>query len=111
LKHILKNIGVNSGMDGDGWKLINTTKNQFPQGEGVEIISVCDLNSFTMSTVTFQVVFRFILFASYSLRYKLPTHYSTLLRFCPVEVFAKLVDGPTGCGEVARGGYLLGTSV
>jgi len=33
-----------------------------------------------MTTVTFQAVFRFIL-VSYSLRYKLPTHYSTLLRF------------------------------
>ena len=27
-----------------------------------------------------------------------------LLRFRPVGVLAELVDGPTGCGEVARGG-------
>ena len=48
---------------------------------------------------------------SYSLRYKLPTHYSTSLRFWPVEEFAKLADGPIGCGEVARVGHLVGTSV
>ena len=26
--------------------------------------------------------------------------------FCLVEVVAELADGPTGCGEVARGGCL-----
>jgi len=26
--------------------------------------------------------------------------------FCPVEVLAQLADGPTGCGDVARGGCL-----
>jgi hypothetical protein len=43
--------------------------------------------------VTFQAVYRFILDASYSVRCKLPTHYSTLLRFWPVEEFAKLAGG------------------
>jgi len=32
-------------------------------------------------------------------------HYSTLRRFRPVEL-AELADGPSGCGEVARGGCL-----
>jgi hypothetical protein len=27
--------------------------------------------------------------------------------FCPVDVVAELADGPTGCGEVARGGCLV----
>ena len=31
---------------------------------------------------------------------------SKLLRFWPVGDLAELADGPTGCGEVARGGYL-----
>jgi hypothetical protein len=64
-----------------------------------------------MSTVTFQAVFRFILVASYPLRGKLPTHCSTWLRLCPVEEFAKLAAGRTGCGEVVRGGHLLRTSM
>ena len=33
----------------------------------------------------------------------LTTCYSAVLGFCPVE---ELADGPTGCGEVARGGCL-----
>ena len=38
--------------------------------------------------------------------------YSMLFRFWPVEELAKLADGSTGCGEVARGGcYLVGTSL
>ena len=32
--------------------------------------------------------------------------YSTLRRFRPVEESAELADGPSGCGEVARGGCL-----
>ena len=32
--------------------------------------------------------------------------HSMLLRFWPVEDIADLVDGPTGCGDVARGGGL-----
>jgi hypothetical protein len=32
--------------------------------------------------------------------------YSAVHRFWPVEEFAELADGPTGCGEVARGGCL-----
>jgi hypothetical protein len=37
--------------------------------------------------------------------------YSAVNGFWPVEEFAKLVDGPTGCGKVTRVGvYLLGTS-
>jgi hypothetical protein len=32
--------------------------------------------------------------------------YSTVHGFWPVEVLAELADGPTGCGEVARGGCL-----
>jgi hypothetical protein len=34
--------------------------------------------------------------------------YSTLLRFWPVEDLTELADGPTGGGEVARGGCLFG---
>jgi hypothetical protein len=30
--------------------------------------------------------------------------YSSLLRFWPVGELAELADGPTGCGEVSRGG-------
>jgi hypothetical protein len=34
-------------------------------------------------------------------------HYSTALRhFRPVEELPELADGPSGCGEVARGGCL-----
>ena len=32
--------------------------------------------------------------------------YYTLLRFWPVGELALLADGPAGCGEVARSGYL-----
>ena len=60
-------MGVNSGMDGAGWKALTNmaTTIQFTQRKGAEIISICDLISFTMNTVTFQAVFRFILVASY----------------------------------------------
>jgi hypothetical protein len=30
--------------------------------------------------------------------------YIAVYGFCPVEELAELVDGPTGCGEVAGGG-------
>ena len=33
-------------------------------------------------------------------------HYSAVHSFWSVEMLAKLADGPTGCGEVARGGCL-----
>jgi len=33
--------------------------------------------------------------------------YSAVKGFWPVEEFAELVDGSTGCGEVARGGCLI----
>ena len=32
--------------------------------------------------------------------------YSTLLHFWPGEELTELADGPTGCGQVARGGCL-----
>ena len=32
--------------------------------------------------------------------------YGTLLLFCPVEDNTELADGPTGSGQVARGGCL-----
>jgi len=32
--------------------------------------------------------------------------YSAVHGFCPVEVGEELADGPSGCGEVARGGCL-----
>lgn len=32
--------------------------------------------------------------------------YSAVNGFWPVEEFAELTDGSTGCGEVAWGGYL-----
>jgi hypothetical protein len=38
------------------------------------------------------------------------TQYSAVHDFWPVEEFAELTDGPTGCGEVVRV-YLLLTSV
>ena len=37
--------------------------------------------------------------------------YSKVHGFWPVEELAELAYGPTGCGEKARGGCLLGTSV
>jgi hypothetical protein len=33
-------------------------------------------------------------------------HYSAVHSFWSVEMLAELVDGPTGCGEVASGGCL-----
>jgi len=41
-------------------------------------------------------------------------HYRTQRRVRPVEESAELADGPSGCGEVAKGGCLrnlLGTSM
>jgi len=32
--------------------------------------------------------------------------YSTVIGFWPVEEVAQLADGPTGCGQMARGGCL-----